>query len=284
MAPAGRGWREPPARRTSPGHGRCQTCGERASSPATGRAVRSGPGQQDDAAAGSVVPGSRTRLPPSARPAALRDGAMPPHRGRALLRSPPGTAPGRRRSRRASGGRPGGRAAKKGEATASGCIAEHTSWTKPGRVSSSDRVPPPARSAASSTTTEQLARASVTAAARPLGPAPTTTASSTPRSLPRIPRGPSEVVAVRRRRGARCSRCGRPLGVGLRRAGLPQLPQPGNEDRDRLRQRRQEVLEAATGPGRRVLLRDLQPDLLPNVKENKKDRPWCGGGRWERRT
>ncbi len=57
-----------------------------------------------------------------------------------------------------------------------GKTAAHTSWTKPGKVSGSDRTPPPTDSAASSTVTESPARASSTAATRPFGPAPTTTA------------------------------------------------------------------------------------------------------------
>src|SRR5690348_14496802 len=66
----------------------------------------------------------------------------------------------------------------KGELTASGWIAEQTSWWKPGRVRSAVRQPPPGVSEASSTSTERPARARVMAAASPLGPAPTTTASS----------------------------------------------------------------------------------------------------------
>src|SRR5262249_47933282 len=53
-----------------------------------------------------------------------------------------------------------------------------TSCKNPGRVSSALRVPPPISSRASRTRTEKPARASSTAAARPLGPAPTTTTSS----------------------------------------------------------------------------------------------------------
>ncbi len=56
-------------------------------------------------------------------------------------------------------------------------MAEQTSWTKPGSVSSALRVPPPTVSAASTTSTERPASASVTAADSPFGPAPTTTAS-----------------------------------------------------------------------------------------------------------
>src|SRR5690242_17220678 len=48
----------------------------------------------------------------------------------------------------------------------------------PGRVSSAERVPPPTSSAASYMRTDRPARASSIAAASPLGPAPTTIASS----------------------------------------------------------------------------------------------------------
>src|SRR5215475_857644 len=51
------------------------------------------------------------------------------------------------------------------------------SWRKPGRVSSSVRVPPPGVFPDSSTSTDLPASASVIAAASPFGPAPTTTAS-----------------------------------------------------------------------------------------------------------
>src|SRR3712207_5692731 len=56
-------------------------------------------------------------------------------------------------------------------------MAEPTSWTKPGNVSCAERVPPPTMASASSTSTERPFRANSTAAARPLGPEPTTTAS-----------------------------------------------------------------------------------------------------------
>src|SRR5215217_8220287 len=59
-------------------------------------------------------------------------------------------------------------------------MAEPTSWTKPGRVSSAERAPPPTVSSASSTITERPLRASSTAAAKPFGPEPTTTASYVP--------------------------------------------------------------------------------------------------------
>src|SRR5215208_6802205 len=74
---------------------------------------------------------------------------------------------------------------KNGEAYPRGCMAEPRSWTKPGSVSSQERVPPPTVSSASSTATERPARASCTAAASPFGPAPTTTASYAPRSVTR---------------------------------------------------------------------------------------------------
>lgn len=65
-----------------------------------------------------------------------------------------------------------------GELTPSGCAAEHGSCRKPVSVSSSVRAPPPTVSRASKTATEKPRRASSTAAVSPLGPAPTTTASS----------------------------------------------------------------------------------------------------------
>ncbi len=71
-----------------------------------------------------------------------------------------------------------GNVARNGDATPNGCIAEQTSCLSPGTVSSAVLVPPPMSSAASSTVTATPARASVTAAASPFGPEPTTTASS----------------------------------------------------------------------------------------------------------
>ena len=70
-----------------------------------------------------------------------------------------------------------GRPARNGDAAVSACTAEHTSCTYPGSVSSAERVPPPIVSACSSTSTDRPACASAMAAARPLGPEPTTTAS-----------------------------------------------------------------------------------------------------------
>src|SRR5439155_16700250 len=63
-------------------------------------------------------------------------------------------------------------------ASPSGWMAEHTSWRNPGRVTSAVREPPPTVPAASTTLMDHPARASSIAAARPLGPALTTTASS----------------------------------------------------------------------------------------------------------
>ncbi len=59
----------------------------------------------------------------------------------------------------------------------SGWIAEQISCLNPGRVTSAVRVPPPRVSFASMSSVLQPALASVTAADRPFGPAPTTTAS-----------------------------------------------------------------------------------------------------------
>ncbi len=67
---------------------------------------------------------------------------------------------------------------KNSDCSAIGCTAEQTSWWKPGSVSSAVRAPPPIVSFRSTTSTDRPARASVTAAASPFGPAPTTTAST----------------------------------------------------------------------------------------------------------
>ena len=67
---------------------------------------------------------------------------------------------------------------KKGDATASGCAVAQVSCQNPGRVSSCVRQPPPIVAAPSTTSTRSPAALSVTAAARPFGPLPTTTASN----------------------------------------------------------------------------------------------------------
>ena len=59
---------------------------------------------------------------------------------------------------------------KNGDATPSGWIAEQTSCTKPGSVSSAERAPPPTVSAASSTRTESPARASLDRRGQPVRP------------------------------------------------------------------------------------------------------------------
>ena len=88
--------------------------------------------------------------------------------------------------------RSSGMRANTGEAAPEGWTAENVSWRKPGSVSSSVRTAPPGRSAASSTVTAWPASASRMAAARPLGPAPMTTARSlTPVTVARP--GPSAV-------------------------------------------------------------------------------------------
>ncbi len=69
-----------------------------------------------------------------------------------------------------------------GDPAPNACTAAPTSCTKPGSVYSAERQPPPTWSAASSTVTDRPALANVTAAARPLGPDPTTTASTIRRS------------------------------------------------------------------------------------------------------
>ena len=67
--------------------------------------------------------------------------------------------------------------AKKGDAIARGWMAEQMSCTNPGKLQFADRKPPPIWSFASSRRTCRPSRASVIAAARPLGPEPTMTAS-----------------------------------------------------------------------------------------------------------
>src|SRR6266566_1561288 len=94
-------------------------------------------------------------------------------------------------------------------------MAEHTSWRNPGSVSSAVRVPPPIVSCASMTRTERPAWASVTAAARPFGPAPITTASSVPtgnarRLLARDHAAPESTLALSKADQPCCGRV-RPL-------------------------------------------------------------------------
>src|SRR5882757_9118067 len=67
-----------------------------------------------------------------------------------------------------------------------GWIAEQWSCSRPGMIASLLRVPPPISSAASSTVTWTPALARATAAARPFGPDPTTTAVV----IPRLPLAP----------------------------------------------------------------------------------------------
>src|SRR6476646_8435480 len=57
-------------------------------------------------------------------------------------------------------------------------MAEQTSCTKPGSVSSAEATPPPAVGCASNTMTLRPVRAMAIAAASPFGPEPTTTASA----------------------------------------------------------------------------------------------------------
>src|SRR6185503_16448948 len=70
-----------------------------------------------------------------------------------------------------------GNVLKKGELAAMGWMAEQTSCTKPGSVSSALRIPPPISALASSNSTESPACCRAMPAASPFGPLPTTTAS-----------------------------------------------------------------------------------------------------------
>jgi hypothetical protein len=56
-------------------------------------------------------------------------------------------------------------------------MAEQMSWRKPGKVSSAVRRPPPSSDLPSSSSTDKPACCMAMAAASPLGPEPTTTAS-----------------------------------------------------------------------------------------------------------
>ena len=126
----------------------------------------------------SAAYASPSRPPrPAAWPAP--SGAGPP-RGRRRADGPPAPAGSIISSPWAASGS----VRRNGEPTASGWIAEHTSWRYPGSVSSAVAVPPPTCSDRSHTSTERPARASSMAAARPFGPAPTTTASGNPSAAP----------------------------------------------------------------------------------------------------
>src|SRR5580658_10335571 len=106
--------------------------------------------------------------------------ARPPSRGWANSTSGrPNVTPRAARSKRR----------KNDDASASGCDAEQTSCQKPGSVSSSVRQPPPIVGAPSITCTRNPAAAIVTAAARPFGPLPTITASSSGRIVAPLPVG-----------------------------------------------------------------------------------------------
>ena len=129
-----------------------------------------------DRASNRAAGGPKARFhepPASPRPAAVSStertivAAVPSSNGWA--RSTSGQAhssPWRSRSRPLSAG----------ESTTRGWVAEQSSWTRPGRVSSLLLAPPPIVVAASRTVTPTPARASVAAQARPFGPAPTTIA------------------------------------------------------------------------------------------------------------
>ena len=134
---------------------------------------------------GRGCPSGRGRARPAVRyaPASRgpkRHGGLADRAGSARRRCRPGRGgPGAVRGA-ATPGRAGPAAWRRRRASRcrAGATAEQGSWRKPGRVSSSVRAPPPTVSMASNTATEKPRRASSTAAVSPLGPAPTTTASS----------------------------------------------------------------------------------------------------------
>ncbi|GAQ67540.1 hypothetical protein SsS58_07996 [Streptomyces scabiei] len=130
--------------------------------------------------------------------------------------------------------RPRSRLRRNGEPTAIGWVAEQWSCRSPG-VSSLVRVPPPMVPAASRTVTSTPSRARYTAAARPFGPLPTTTAVVMclpgPSSLPRPVRQRFFCVLLRSpalsRRGTSVRRKARHGGAGKERSGPSKGPGPG---------------------------------------------------------
>ena len=102
---------------------------------------------------------------------------------RSSRRSPRTPAPAPPPCRRRTGGRAGaagwiqrrpcaleGRLGMNGAPTASGWIAEQTSWTKPGSVSSAERAPPPTVSPASKSSTEPAGPREHDRGGEPVGP------------------------------------------------------------------------------------------------------------------
>ena len=166
------------------------TASRRGASPPSGRSGAS--------AACSACGPSRRASRPSRRSSA---GAAP------RCRRPAG---GRCRSRGGSSRCPGRASGSRATPRPIGWIAEQTSCLNPGSVSSFVRVPPPIVRAASSTSTLWPLRAISTAAARPLGPEPTTTASYS-----------GATFAARTQR--RCGGCSRSTSTGgaCRRVGAP---------------------------------------------------------------
>src|SRR5687767_10961589 len=142
---------------------------------------------------------------------------------------------------------------KNGDIAASGWIAEQTSCTKPGSVSSAERAPPPISSFASYTATELPARAIWIAAARPLGPAPTTTASGTQQvAVEPLPRATHRVDHVLARAEA--------VSFTLVHVVLVHLARGAQRGHDLLclRQRYARVVLALEDQQRRFDLRDMR--------------------------
>ena len=164
-SPGDRGgaWNAPRSRRTARAPPRRRSVPAPAPPSSGARAGRSASAQADGEERGRPGGGSPRRACERRGRAARKPEARHAHRPhRVRSRWRPGIARGQPHARRRAGGRParpGGRRStpcaarsidsKKGEATVSGRIVEHTSWRKPGRVSSAVRVPPPAVAAAS---------------------------------------------------------------------------------------------------------------------------------------
>src|SRR4051794_26327319 len=161
---------------------------------------------------------------------------------------------------------------KNGAAAAIGCTVEHTSWWKPGRISSSVRMPPPGRSPASTTRTRRPAAASRRAAASPLGPAPTTTASGEPftsRSLPVQDGGePLQLLDQLVGGGVGVGAPGHDrVGQGTERRGPVDVADPlaQRRERDRLDLPGRPLAAPAVSPPRRLQPLAVRLDLLEHL-------------------
>ena len=179
--------------------------------------------------------------------------------------------------------RPRSRVAKNGDTSAVATTVAHGSWTKPGNVDASDRRPPPAVGAASRTRTRNPARASVMAAASPLGPEPTTIAS---RPASRISRAHHPgVLSVRRARASAIRRASRnahaPAGRtvrGRRRAGCVPWDSYSSDPAHQVSARPLAWVAAAFVLGRALAAR-RETTTVTTRAQRELSRPRCGARR-----